>query len=303
MYIGPHKPGTRFYRGNLHGHSNHSDGAKSPQQVAQFYKDLGYDFICISDHLWRNSKFAAESVLDTSHLRNENFTTLIGAEIHAKGKKYDDAGLWHIVANGLPADFEPASETETGPELIARAQAAGAFVTLAHPEWHCLTMDEALAASAAHGVEIYNHSCVIECDRGSGIAIADFLLNEGKRIVFTATDDSHFRIDDAAGGWVMVAAEENTPEALLDALKAGQHYSSTGPEIHSIALDGGQLEVRCSPASAIIVAGSGYMSTSVQGRNMTHGVLDLSGYDGGYIRIAVHDAHGGKAWTNPYWRD
>ena len=44
------------------------------------------------------------------------------------------------------------------------------------------------------------------------------------------------------------------------------------------------------------------MSTSVQGRNMTHGVLDLSGYDG-YIRIAVHDAHGGKAWTNPYWRD
>ena len=133
-------------------------------------------------------------------------------------------------------------------------------------------MEEALAASAAHGVEIYNHSCVIECDRGSGIAIADFLLNEGKRIVFTATDDSHFRIDDAAGGWVMVAAEDNTPDALLNALKAGQHYATLDPEIPSVALVGDQLEVRCSPASAIIVAGSGYMSTSVQGRNMTHGV-------------------------------
>ena len=59
MYIGPHKPGTRFYRGNLHGHSNHSDGAKTPREVVEFYQELGYDFICISDHLWRNSRFAA----------------------------------------------------------------------------------------------------------------------------------------------------------------------------------------------------------------------------------------------------
>ena len=35
--------------------------------------------------------------------------------------------------------------------------------------------------------------------------IADFLLNEGHKISFTATDDSHFHLPDFAGGWVMVA--------------------------------------------------------------------------------------------------
>lgn len=302
MYIGPHKPGTKFYRGNLHGHSTHSDGAKTPAEVVTFYKNLGYDFISISDHLWQDPSFAASTVLDTTALASSDFTTIIGAELHARGKKYDKEGLWHIVANGLPLDFPLASEQETGPELIERAKASGAYVTLAHPEWHCLTMNEALAACNVDGVEIYNHSSAIESDRGSGVAIADFLLNEGKNISFTATDDSHFRIDDAAGGWVMVAAETNTPADIIFALKQGRHYSTTGPEIKAVTLDGDLLSVSCSPASHVIVAGSGYMSTSAHGLNMTHAQLDLSDYEGDYIRIAIYDAAGGKAWTNPYWR-
>ena len=74
-------------------------------------------------------------------------------------------------------------------------------------------MDEALAASAAHGVG-YNHSCVINVTAAAVSPSQTSYRNEGKRIVFTATDDSHFRIDDAAGGWVMVAAEDIS-DALL----------------------------------------------------------------------------------------
>src|SRR3712207_7797258 len=67
-----------FFRGNLHCHSNRSDGLVGPRDVATAYRDAGYDFICLSDH------FEAEygwQITDTRHLRDEGFTTIVGAEL------------------------------------------------------------------------------------------------------------------------------------------------------------------------------------------------------------------------------
>ena len=54
------------FRGNLHCHSNRSDGTVSPEEVARAYRDAGYDFILLSDH------FEAEygwRITDTRDLR------------------------------------------------------------------------------------------------------------------------------------------------------------------------------------------------------------------------------------------
>ena len=51
MRLPPFDQDNPLYRGNLHGHSTHSDGQKSIAEVAKFYQGLGYDFIAISDHL------------------------------------------------------------------------------------------------------------------------------------------------------------------------------------------------------------------------------------------------------------
>ena len=40
----------RFFRGNLHCHSNRSDGLREPEEVVGAYRDAGYDFVCLSDH-------------------------------------------------------------------------------------------------------------------------------------------------------------------------------------------------------------------------------------------------------------
>jgi predicted metal-dependent phosphoesterase TrpH len=40
----------RWYRGNLHTHSNRSDGAAPPEQVVEEYRAAGYDFLVLSDH-------------------------------------------------------------------------------------------------------------------------------------------------------------------------------------------------------------------------------------------------------------
>ena len=182
MDLLPSRNTFNYYKGNLHGHSNHSDGALNPNEVVNEYKNLGYDFTCLSDHLWKNEDFANETVLDSSQLNKNKFITITSAEIHCKGKKYDENGLWHIVANGLPVDFKCANDEETAPALVQRAINSGAFVTIAHPAWYSLTFDECMSVSNAHGVEIYNHSCHIETARGFGTVTADFLLQENKKI-------------------------------------------------------------------------------------------------------------------------
>lgn len=42
--------GERWYRGNLHMHTYWSDGRAFPEQAVGIYKNLGYDFIALSDH-------------------------------------------------------------------------------------------------------------------------------------------------------------------------------------------------------------------------------------------------------------
>lgn len=39
-----------FYKGNMHCHSTLSDGALSPEELKDAYKNKGYSFIAITDH-------------------------------------------------------------------------------------------------------------------------------------------------------------------------------------------------------------------------------------------------------------
>ena len=291
------------FRGNLHGHSIHSDGRETTDEVVRFYREAGYDFTCLSDHLWTDRRFCAETVNDSSAFDSEAFITIISAEIHCPGKLYDQDGLWHIVANGLPTDFAVASQTETGPELVRRAVDAGAFVTIAHPEWYALTTEEArsLAEAGAHGVEIYNHTSAIGAARGGGIATLDQLANEGFRMHLTATDDSHMVPEDGFGGWVMVAADALESNAIITALKAGAFYSSCGPDFTGIEVDGGQLHVTTSPVNRIILAGSGHRAWKEQGAGLTSASFDLDQVDVEYIRLVITDADGHDAWSNIFW--
>ena len=180
------KPG-RFWRGNIHTHSTLSDGLLSPEEVIGAYRDAGYDFMMLSDHFVGHYNWP---VADTRALRSADFTTIIGAEIHAPKTKVGE--LWHIVAAGLPLDFAPCGEQETGPELARRAAEAGAFIGIAHPAWSQLTIEDGHSIDVAHAVEIYNHGCAIETDRGEGWYLLDQMLNDGKRLTAFATDDAHF---------------------------------------------------------------------------------------------------------------
>ena len=49
-FINPFTMKGKWFKGNLHTHSNNSDGTLSPLQLSYLYKSNGYDFISITDH-------------------------------------------------------------------------------------------------------------------------------------------------------------------------------------------------------------------------------------------------------------
>ncbi len=295
-----------FHRGNLHTHSTLSDGKLSPEQVVERYKAAGYDFLVLSDHF---VKVFDWPVADTRGFRSDTFTTILGAELHAP--KTNAGELWHILATGLPLDFAPAGENETGPEIAQRAVEAGAFVSIAHPQWSQLDIDDGLSIDCAHAVEIYNHGCGVECARGGGWYLLDQLCNLGHRLTAIATDDTHFTYGDldAFGGWVNVKTESLDPDSLLLALKVGHFYASQGPQFHNIELNGTKLKVDCSPVDSIIVVNGTSRTTGRFGKAITACELDLKDLEKGWLleklspwfRVVITDGQGKCAWTNPYW--
>ncbi len=295
----------KFYRGNLHTHSTMSDGRFSPKEVCARYQKQGYDFISLTDHFVGLFNYP---ITDASEFHNDEFTTIMGVELHTGST--DKGNLWHLLAVGLPADFTPPNApnfrpvkgSESASDLAQRARDAGAFVVIAHPHWSGLSEADAKTITAAHAVEIYNHGCVVDNDRGEGFLTLEHLLNSGRKLNLIAADDAHFNTPDFFGGWVMVKAKQNNQKDLLAALKAGEFYSSTGPKINDLRISKEDIEVECSSATTIIVQGEGTSMATLHGKSMTSEKLSLERLSNSpWIRVTIVDSAGKRAWSNPIW--
>jgi hypothetical protein len=294
----------RFFRGNLHCHSTRSDGLVDPEEVVGAYRDAGYDFVCLSDHFeeeygWR--------VTDTRHLRDENFTTILGAELRSSHK--EERNSYWVTAAGLPLDFAAPPPGDHA-EAIGRARALGAFVVMLHPGLNNLSLGavEGLPAiDAVHAVEVYNHNNAMAAlpDRAEGAYMLDGLLEGGRKVLVNAGDDAHFgHPRDRFGGWVEVYCDRLDPDAVIAALKAGYYYSTQGPEIRELIVDEDRLRVRTSEAYAISLTTGGdrWQSGSERtGEPVAEAEFDLAPFRGSYCRVTVVEATGKRAWSNPIW--
>jgi hypothetical protein len=295
-----HAPGI-WLKGNLHTHTVYSDGGLTPEEHAERYRDAGYSFLAVTDH---------GRYVDTRSLSRGGFTMVQGEELSV-GRS--GAGtFYHIVALGIRGQlpFEEADPTLSPQRVIDYVNQVGGVAILAHPYWSGLTHDEAAALQGLVAVEAYNHVCELLNDRGDGLTHWDHLLTLGRHVNGVAVDDAHSRErenlpDDAFGGWVMVKAENNSEESILEALRTGSYYSSSGPEITDFGVFGGEMKVRCSPAKKIA-----FVSVPCMGvcHKVEDGSLTEASYtpspDEHYVRVQVTDEAGCRAWTNPvYFRE
>jgi hypothetical protein len=296
----------RFWRGNLHCHSDRSDGLCEPEAVAAAYREAGYDFIALSDHF--DERFGWR-ITDTRDLRTGDFTTIPAAELSSG--PWRERNTYWVSAVILPLDFHapPAGDPA---EVIPRAHDAGAFVVLLHPGLNNLaldTIDRLPGFDSVDAVEIYNHNTFgSHPDHADGAYMVDGLLERGRRILVNAGDDAHFAFPgDRFGAWVEVWAKTLEPSPLLAGLRSGSYYSTQGPRIERLELDGPRLHVSTSPAHAIAIGGAGDRwldGSSVLDENggLVHeGTFDLSAFHGSYCRVTVIDAERRRAWSNPIW--
>ena len=88
------------------------------------------------------------------------------------------------------------------------------------------------------------------------------LLVAGLPVCPVAADDAH-TVPDIGGGWVMIGAEALTYDAVIAALEKGDLYASSGPEIHSLTVEGNLVTLTCSGAANINMVTHGRMAKRV----------------------------------------
>ncbi len=315
----------QFYKANLHCHTTVSDGRFTPEQTKNMYKAHGYSILAFTDH---------NIMIDNSHLTEPDFLTLNGVEYninmqpyqaprgsrcsaefnfiaptpttkmvcfqkkYVKYTKPEYMELAMVDENEEP--FERYYSPECANAMMKIARDAGFFVSYNHPlssQENYLTYSK---YKGMHAFEIYNHgSCY--CNTAYAPQVYDDILKTGNMISCIATDDDHSEMD-AFGGYVMVKAEKLDYPTVIDALKNGSFYSSTGPEIHDIWYEDGYVHITCSPAVQIMLNTGTTFNTSVGFYNkgpFTEASFKLHPLMK-YVRFTVMDEDKKLAWSNAY---
>jgi hypothetical protein len=294
-HLAPFSQPGQWYKGNLHTHSTVSDGLISPDQVIEWYRQRGYHFLALTDH----------RVLSASRALGDDYLLISGIEVDSSDPQ---AGVYHMVGLGIhgPLEIDYAQKPPMK-EMISRIRSAGGRVFLAHPYWSGQMSKDLLDLDGCFGMEIWNSGCEVWEGQGFSVTHWDDVLNHGCRIWGLGTDDCHWWEGraDAGLGWVWVKAPELAEHAILDALERGYFYTSMGPEIHALWIDGDRLHIRCSPVAHIDFIGSGidgHRILPASGELLTQASQRIKP-GSRFMRVAVRDADGLWAWSNPVFFD
>ncbi len=283
----------KFYKANLHSHTNISDGTLSPEQAKKAYMEKGYSIIAFTDH---------NILLPHHDLSDENFIALSGYELDLyegwnpefipNGKSYltwkgchinfialdpenDTQVCYHrtkyrMIGNGenyrhlakfdesLP-DYERHYSVKGINDIMKIGRENGFYVVYNHPGWSLENYNDYVNYKGMHALEICN---------GAGIAMGmsdycphvyDDILRCGNRISCVGGDDNHNHTPlDKAGNesftaFTMIKAEEFNYKAITNAMVKGHLYASQGPKIEELYYEDGHIYVKTSPAKKIFL--------------------------------------------------
>jgi hypothetical protein len=333
----------RWYRGNTHTHTRGGDVDFNSDQVAQWYRSHGYDFIVVTDH-----EFLTDvAPLNAAHGDNGRFLMISGQEITqilADPTHPDKLRHAHVNAIGTRAVVKPISTpgtssswnpilatgktmTEVYTRNFAEVRAAGGLPQVNHPNYQwSVRLDDLLPLADPFLLEVWNGYPTANNFGGiddagnvspSSEGLWDSLLTRGKRVWAVASDDSHTytkfdetEVPKPGKGWIVVRAPQLTAEAIVQAVRRGDFYASTGVTLDNLA-DGPKemtlvIQQRPDPAKAFIpatryttrfIGAGGKVLAELHGLTPRYRIRG----DEGYVRAAIVDSDGRRAWTQPYF--
>ena len=126
-----------WLKGNLHTHTTNSDGDESPEHVAEWYHEQGYDWLCLSDHNHL-------TILEGSDAEKAKWPLLVtGEEVTSRNSE----GPVHVNGYGVTEVVEASDSTDIVTamrENVERIIAAGGMASINHPNFRWAFDDGAM---------------------------------------------------------------------------------------------------------------------------------------------------------------
>lgn len=310
-------PGAgHFYKANLHSHTTVSDGNLKPEESKKLYKEHGYQIVAYTDHrIYKNHE----------DLNEDGFLALAAAEVDINQISAEKLGrmdkTYHINLYDTKPEYER-NRKEKGicperrygdfeyiKEYLEEMKELGFLACYNHPYWSLQNYEDYKGLKGLFAVEIYNHGCEQDGLYGYNPQVYDEMLRLGGRLWCFATDDNHnayppeHPLCDSFGGFTMIKAETLTYSSIVEALIKGHFYSSMGPEIKELYIEGNVLTVRTGPVKRIYVMTESRRCCSkaaMTGEALTEASFPLDGEEG-YIRVECKDEKGLYANSNAYF--
>ncbi|MFC9424734.1 CehA/McbA family metallohydrolase [Streptomyces sp. NPDC056987] len=212
--------GRAWYRGDCHLHSVHSDGRRTPAEIAALARAAGLDFINTSEHNTYSGHRAWEG------LWGDDLLILTGEEVTTRNG--------HVLALGTdPGTFIDwryrARENRFG-RFAREIGRAGGLVVPAHPHGTCIGCNWKFGFADADAVEVWNGAYTP--DDEISLAEWDNLLvasvrsggTERKWTPAMGNSDAHRDPDPIGTPQTVVLADDLTREAILAGIRAGRSY-------------------------------------------------------------------------------
>ena len=298
---------VNWYKGNTHTHTINSDGDSTPADVVRWYRENRYNFLFITDH----EHVTNVASLNDLHGKAGAFLVIAGQEVT---DSYDRKP-YHLNALGISKLVMPnrlPGAVETLQKNIDDVLKAGGIAQINHPNFGwALTADQLIKLNNYTLLEIHNGHPLVNNMGGGGVpsaeAMWDSVLSSGKLVFAVADDDSHFfkRIGDPTAptpgkGWIFVRAAELTPEAVIESMKKGDFYASTGVELSDYKADDRQVTVtikeeRSSKYRTQFIGKHGQLLSE---STTNPAVYTFKGNEA-YVRAKIYESNGKTAWTQP----
>ncbi len=221
----PRGPG--WYRGDLHGHTFHSDGTWDADGLLGFARQHQLDFVTLTDHNTMSGLAQWDSLSSDGLLAMGGYelTTFNGHALALGIRQWID---WRV----YPGQRAMA-------QILGEVEAAGGVFVIAHPACPgdpictgcCWEYDDVMPG-AAGVVEVWNEHWSSGSNNEGSLQLWYDWLNQGHRLYATVGTDIHGSPDPAlAFAFNVVYAEALSESAILNAIRQGHHYMSSGPQL------------------------------------------------------------------------
>jgi hypothetical protein len=307
--------GAQWYKGNTHTHTINSGGDSTPDDVAKWYRENGYDFLFITDH---------DMVTDVAPLNaiyggGGQFLVIPGEEVTSNFAGPSGGIFVHVNSlnpREMAKSAQGTSARDTLQQDLDAIRAAGGLAQINHPNfmWQ-LNASDIAAVKGARLMEIMNmHPLVNSFGAGQAFPATedlwDQVLSRGLLIWGVASDDTHALKPGVSGetegrpgkGWIVVRAQHLTADEITEAIDKGDFYASTGVELKDFQVRGKQVTIEIRGQDRYLMK---YRTQFIgkDGKVLQDGTANPAIYwikgNEGYVRARITDSNGSMAWTQP----